>query len=193
MSGIEPSWLNRHARTDISIQDWKILQAKRLFARTDEWLDRGAGVRLLEDPRLAAVVVDAINHFAGQRYDVWAFVVMPNHLHWLFRARDDWVARLGDGIKKRPSRDRIMHTLKLHTSLECNKVRGQAGTFWQDESYDHCVRDEEELGRIIEYIEMNPVRAGLVREAHQWPYSSAVLRKAKNLAFHEPLPCGAGR
>jgi hypothetical protein len=86
-----------------------------------------------------------------------------------------------------------MHTLKLHTALECNKIRAETGRFWQDESYDHCVRDEEELGRIIEYVEMNPVRAGLVREAHLWPYSSAAMRKAMNLPYHAPLPCGAGR
>src|SRR5262245_17318264 len=106
---------------DVSTEEWKVLQAKRLFARTDEWLDRRAGVRFLEDPRLAVIVVEAINHFAGQRYDVWASAVMPNHLHWVFRPRDGWVASLGAGTKKRSPRERIMHTLKLHTSLECNR------------------------------------------------------------------------
>src|SRR5260370_29161770 len=106
---------------------------------------------------------------------------MPSHLHWVFRARDDWARSLAAGVKERPPRERIMHTLKLHTALECNKALGRVGPFWQDESYDPCVRDEEELGRIIQYVEMNPVRAGWVAQAEQWAYSSALERRDKRL------------
>ena len=67
--------------------------------------------------------------------------------------------------EKRSPRERVMHTLKTHTALECNWLLSLRGTFWQDESYDHCVRDEEELYRIINYVEQNPVKAGLVTGA----------------------------
>ncbi|MBI1914271.1 MAG: hypothetical protein HYS12_05975 [Planctomycetes bacterium] len=180
--------LSRRRRPmEVSPEDWEIRQGKLLFARVDEWLDQRPASRFLEEPRLAALVVEAINYFAGHRYDVWAYVVMPSHMHWVFRPRDDWLVSLGEEVKKRPPRERIMHTLKLRTSLECNKARGKQGTFWQDESYDHCPRDKEELGRIVEYVEMNPVKAGLVATAEEWPYSSARQRKEQGLSYLDPL------
>jgi len=68
---------------------------------------------------------------------------------------------------------RIMMSLKRHTAFEANKLLGRSGAFWQDESYDHVVRDREELGRIIEYVLDNPIQAGLAhsRRAWQWSYS----------------------
>jgi putative transposase len=67
----------------------------------------------------------------------------------------------------------IMHSLKGYTASQANKILGRSGTFWQDESYDHWVRDEDELRRIVEYIAANPVKAGLVREPAQWFFCSA--------------------
>jgi type I restriction enzyme R subunit len=48
--------------------------------------------------------------------------------------------------------------------------------FWQDESYDHWARDDDEVLRIIHYIENNPVAAGLCARAQNWPWSSARFR-----------------
>ena len=69
-----------------------------------------------------------------------------------------------------------MHSLKRYSARECNRLLGTKGAFWQYESYDHCVFDLEELGRIIDYIEQNPVRAGLVATAQDWSFSSARYR-----------------
>ena len=44
----------------------------------------------------------------------------------------------------------------------CNRVRGESGNYWQSETFDHWARDDAEMYRIIEYIERNPVHAGLV-------------------------------
>jgi putative DNA methylase len=49
----------------------------------------------------------------------------------------------------------------------------RSGPFWQAESYDHWVRDEDELERIVAYIANNPVKAGLVTKPHQWFFCSA--------------------
>ncbi|MAU00364.1 MAG: hypothetical protein CL608_24750 [Anaerolineaceae bacterium] len=62
-----------------------------------------------------------------------------------------------------------MHSLKRYTAVEANKVLGRQGQFWQHESYDHIVRDEAELQRIRQYVLNNPVKAGLVDSAEQWP------------------------
>jgi putative transposase len=55
-----------------------------------------------------------------------------------------------------------MHSIRQHTAFEANKVLGRNGRFWQPESHDHVVRDEQELQRIRRYILENPVKAGLV-------------------------------
>ena len=58
-----------------------------------------------------------------------------------------------------------MHSLKSFTGNECNRLLGRGSAFWQDESYDHWVRDDDELHRIIDYVESNPVKAGLVNKS----------------------------
>jgi putative DNA methylase len=67
----------------------------------------------------------------------------------------------------------IMHSLKSYTAHRANELLGRSGQFWQHESYDHWVRDEDELERIVCYIVGNPVVAGLVKHPHEWYYSSA--------------------
>ena len=166
--------LQRQARpADVQPDDWKTRQWKRLFASTDEWLDCQPAVRHLEDVRLTAEVVKSLKHFAGQRYDLIAWAVMPSHLHWVFRPRDEWVETLGTAVENRSPRQRIQHSVNLHTAIECNRLLGRTGGFWQRESYDHCVRDEDELERIVVYIHANPVRAGLVERSVDFDCSSA--------------------
>jgi REP element-mobilizing transposase RayT len=149
--------------------------------------------RHLADVRLARAVVKAMYHFAGQRYDLLSYVVMPSHIHWVFWPLEAWVESLGDGVVERTPRERIMHSLKRHTGRECNILLGTEGKFWQDEAYDHWVRDVDELERIIRYIEENPVKAGLVKSPEEWLYSSARDRHLAGLEFGEPLrPVAAG-
>jgi putative transposase len=65
----------------------------------------------------------------------------------------------------------IMHSLKLYTAREANLVLGRTGSFWQHENYDHVVRDEAELRRIILYVVHNPVKAGLVEHWEDWKWT----------------------
>src|SRR5258708_6804248 len=72
---------------------------------------------------------------------------------------------------------RLLQSLKGATAREANRMLGRTGeTFWQAESYDHWVRDERERGRIMAYIENNPVNAGLVKRAEDYCWSSAAQR-----------------
>ena len=153
--------------------DWNTRQWKRVFATREEWLDCKPAVRYLEDQRLAAEVVKSLRHFDAERYDLIAWAVMPSHLHWIFRPCDEWVQSLGTEAEARSPRQRIQHSVNLHTARACNRLLGRTGGFWQRESYDHCVRDEEELERIVLYIHANPVRAGVVEHATDYCFSSA--------------------
>jgi putative DNA methylase len=65
-----------------------------------------------------------------------------------------------------------MHSLKSYTAHEANRMLNRSGAFWQTESYDHWVRDDDELERIALYILENPVKAGLVDRPEAWKWSS---------------------
>lgn len=180
----------RQPPADTTPADWDYQRAKLTFGRTDHWLDTEPAARHLADPRLAQVVVDSMLHFAGERYELLAYVVMPSHFHWVFRPLDAWVDSLGPDAVRRPPRQQIMHSLKTYTAWNCNQLLTRHGAFWQDESFDHCVRDEKELGRIIWYVEQNPVKAGLVAEADEWEFSSSRLRTRPGVRCGEPIRKG---
>lgn len=157
------------------------------FARADQWLDDRPAVRWLERPDLAQIVMNSLLHFAGERYELRAFVVMPSHFHWVFRPLDEWVGAFSGPQCRRSPREQIMHSVKAYSSRKCNEVLSRQGAFWQAESYDHWVRDSDELERIIRYIEDNPVKARLARMPEDWRFSSAWLRKQNGLPFGSPI------
>jgi REP element-mobilizing transposase RayT len=67
-----------------------------------------------------------------------------------------------------------MKSLKGITARRANPMLALTGaSFWQEESYDHLVRDESEFQKIRRYIEENPVRAGLARASSEYRWSSA--------------------
>jgi putative transposase len=177
---------------DMTPDDWETRQWKLGFARLDVLLDAATDVRWLADPAVAAQVASSLRHFAGERYDLSAFVIMPNHYHWLFRPREEWVASLVPTDPPRSPRERISYSIQRYSANQCNRLLGRQGQFWQHESYDHWVRDLDELERIIHYIENNPVRAGLCRTAAEWPHSSAALRVQLGLPFAAALPSKVG-
>jgi len=106
------------------------------------------------------MVVEAIRYRQEQgSYQIHAYVVMANHGHLL--------------ITPNVEVSRIMQSLKRFTAREGNRMLGLAEQpFWQDESYDRLVRDQTEFQRIARYIEINPVKAGLVSKPEDFPWSS---------------------
>ena len=161
--------------------DWRHHCSKLVFARVDEWLDERPAVRFLEQPELARIVANSLRHFDGERYELLAFVVMPSHFHWVFRPLESWVKSLGDDANRRTPRERIMQSIKRHTATDCNHALRRRGPFWQEESYDHGVRDEDELERIVNYVEFNPVKPRLVERPEDYEFSSAFQRGGRFL------------
>lgn len=138
---------------------------KQAFARLDTLLDVArSGPTWLSEPAVAGIVMQSLHHFDGVRYVLDVFTVMCNHIHVVLTP-----VMGSDG--QPVALQGIMHSLKRHTAREANRVLGRTGQFWQHESYDHVVRDAAELARIRRYILNNPVRAGLVDDPRQWPYS----------------------
>ena len=151
-------------RAGESFRDRALRVGKIMFARADSYLDRSvAGPLYLKDSAAATIVEEAILFGVNERYDLYAWCVMANHVHVLLTPHWE-LAKVTQGIKG-------------FTAHEINRLQGCSGRkFWMDESYDHWVRDEEELLRIIVYIESNPVKAGLCKCAHDWSWSSARFR-----------------
>jgi putative transposase len=129
--------------------------------RMERYLDTTlAGPMLLKDKRVAQIVAQSL--FTGQdqgHYILHAYVIMANHVHILMTPL------------MYPSQ--LLGSLKGATSREANRILGRTGEpFWQHESHDHWVRDEEEFERIRQYIENSPVRVSLDAEPSLYRWSS---------------------
>ncbi len=138
------------------------LSSGSAFACLDRLLDGStAGPLFLRQAEVAKMVVGAIEDGARRfrRYDLHAFVVMPNHVHVLVTPAVRLPAWLGP--------------LKGFTGSQGNRMLGRSGAFWQEESFDRLVRSQTEFMQIQEYIEMNPVAAALAASAQDFPWSSA--------------------
>ncbi len=122
----------------------------RLFSeRVETFLNAGHGACWLRDGRVAQLVADALRHFDGDRYELIAWVVMPNHVHAVLRPLGGH--RLPD----------VLHSIKSFTAKRANAVLGREGAFWQTESYDHLIRDGRDFFAQVEYVRRNPEEAGL--------------------------------
>ncbi|HEV7866409.1 MAG TPA: carbamoyl-phosphate synthase large subunit, partial [Chthoniobacteraceae bacterium] len=122
---------------------------KRFQDGREQWLDQGHGECLLRQPAVAAMVVNALKHFDGQRYVLDAFVIMPNHAHVLVQPAEGHM--LSD----------ILHSWKSFTAKQINEQLGRQGRIWQDENHDRIVRDFSSLLRYREYLARNPEDAKL--------------------------------
>ncbi len=154
---------------------------KLVFARFDGWIDRSPAVKRLENPEVARIVCDAFLYFADIRYDLLGYVVMPSHFHWVFHPRNEWFEKNRKVGDERSPRQWIMQSIKGFTARRCNEVLGLSGAFWQDESWDHVVRGDDELERILRYVEENPVKARFVKTPEDWLWSSARHRKERSV------------
>lgn len=133
---------------------------KRRFGHFDELLSRAShGPTWLRQPAIAQVVAASLHHFDGPGYELLSYCLMPNHVHLLVALPPE-----------APLLVRTLQRIKGYTALQANKLLGRSGAFWQAESYDHVVRTGE-FERILAYIMHNPVKAGLVADWQQWPYT----------------------
>lgn len=172
------------ARSPDELAELKLIRHKQLFARIDSALDKATiGPRWLGEPEIAGLVQATLLSRYGELYKLWAYVVMINHVHILLRPK---LSGLESPVINAVSK--ITKGLKGYTAREANRILHRTGQpFWQQESFDHWPRNQEEFLRIIAYIENNPVKAGFVRRPEEWHWSSAAERKRRGLAEITPL------
>ncbi len=134
------------------------------FRHLEDLLDSGLGACVLRDSRAAKIVEDALLYFDQQRYALFAWVVMPNHVHVLFQVFDGWP--LGS----------IVHSWKSFTASAINRMLGLSGALWYPDYFDRYVRNGEHFDNALRYIEYNPVRAKLSPSPELFRFSSAFRR-----------------
>ena len=138
------------------------LTSGQAFVVWDRLLDTARyGPLYLRQAEIACLVQEQLRKAdAGGLCDLHAFVVMPNHVHFLCTP----VVSLPE----------LMRRVKGPTAHQANTVLGRRGEkFWQDEFFDRIVRNDTEFGRIQRYIEWNPVKAGLMARPEDFRWSSA--------------------
>jgi putative transposase len=91
-----------------------------------------------------------------------AYVVMPDHLHWLLQLHP------GSNLSE------VVWAVKGRSSFEINRARGVRGGVWQPKFHDRALRSDENLGAAARYVVCNPIRAGLVRKLHDYSLWDAV-------------------
>lgn len=147
---------------------WKIENDQSRRAELEAYLDRGRGDCHLRLPKIAQIVENVVRYFHGSRYDLLAWVVMPNHLHTLFKVESTPMAE-------------ILESWKKHTAQTANRLLGRRGGFWQADYWDTFMRDGQHELETRNYIESNPVKAGFVKDPKAWPWSSARFRDVNNV------------
>jgi REP element-mobilizing transposase RayT len=157
-------------RLDVWRWELRLLPPARLSAelhrRIEGYLDLGHGACYLKRPEIADMIQDAVLFFDGKRYDLVAWVVMPNHVHTLFRPL------AGNSLTA------ILHSWKSYTAKEANRILRRSGQFWEEDYFDRYIRDEDHFHAAMAYIEDNPVKARLCLRPDEWLYGSARWRSA---------------
>ncbi len=146
------AWLLRHGGKQLKeLPLGARMEYYRLFdARVQQWLDAGYGSCLLKHPGPKRIIIDALHHFNNIRYRLGPFAIAANHVHVLV------APMIGVDLTA------VTHSWKSFTAHAINKQLSRTGQLWQYESYDHLVRNTEELDRIENYILAHTTQGGYV-------------------------------
>ncbi len=143
-------------------------ELQELRKRMDKYEDAGYGQCFLKDDRVASVVQNNLLYFDNIRYLLHSWCIMPNHVHILMEVKEGWTL------------SEIMHGWRSYTAKTANKILERTGDFWQKEYLDRFIRNEEHYKNVVEYINNNPVKAGLVTDAKMWKWCSFYMVNVTN-------------
>jgi putative transposase len=119
--------------------------------------------RLFTDLYYGRIVVRALyGESTAGRATTLAYVVMPDHVHWLLQ------------LCARGNLSEVVKCVKGRSALQINRARGTASPVWQQSFHDHAVRKDEDLQHVARYVVCNPLRAGLVRRINDYSLWDAV-------------------
>ncbi len=153
--------------------------------RLQELIDAGYGSCVFNEPEPAEMMQQTLQHFDGERYELHAWVIMPNHVHVLLQTKGDWELSKVVASWKKFSARRINDWKRAveATRESCvpkSCVPGNAALpschspapVWHSEYWDRYIRNDNHYHQVLEYIHNNPVKAGLCENPKLWPWSS---------------------
>jgi putative transposase len=152
-------WLKHHpkpwSKSDVSEYE------KNYFNKVEEWLNAGHGCCILKNPETSLIVENALRYFDNDRYVLDEFVIMPSHVHVIFKPLRHHIL------------SQILHSWKSFTANEIKRICGKTGNLWMRENFDHIIRSWDHLTKFREYIRKNPEKAELRKDEY-------LLGKGKN-------------
>jgi putative transposase len=160
--GFSPCFMAKPARNSSPAN---ILSASRTFFVTSKTM---SGACLLQTERNAGLLIDVMRCYVAEvQFKIHDFVVMPNHFHLLMT------------VSGQISIERAVGMIKGRFSYRLKKEVGYLGGIWQRGFSEVRVDHRESFLAHRDYIEQNPVKAGLVTSAEDFPFSSIFLRRQK--------------
>lgn len=124
-------------------------------------MDVGYGSCWLKREDVARSVMSVLQELSLTVLTLHAWVIMPNHMHVLMTPDPN----LSLGV--------VINRLKGPAARRANVILGRTGTFWARDYFDRYIRADRHFNRCLDYINYNPVRAGLSATAAAWPFGSA--------------------
>jgi len=119
------------------------------------WLDKGLGCCALAKKEMAQVVQDALFHHNGDKYDLLAWSIMPNHVHVLIKTNSD-LPRIVQSWKSFTGKWALKNNKRFNLGID-----DDAHQFWMSEYWDRFIRDEDHFNNAVRYIFNNPAKANL--------------------------------
>jgi REP element-mobilizing transposase RayT len=153
--------LRTAARTERSLTVDELEQLEELHFRKLDILHHVQGTCFLGEDAIARIVKDALMAFDGSRYRLFAWAIMPNHVHVVLQPFSEWNLQT------------ILHSWKSFSAHKANVALQRKGTFWQPEYYDHLIRNRDDLQRCIDYTWFNSEKADLREWPWRWRRSSS--------------------
>ncbi|KAB0548903.1 transposase [Pseudomonas argentinensis] len=143
----------------VSLRKGRISLTNHIYLLTATVENRQAIFADLTPARL--LIRELYNAQASGLAESLAWVVMPDHLHWLVSLRQGSLSEL-------------MHRVKGRSALQVNSRLGRRGRLWQEGFHDRALRREEDILPTARYIVANPLRAGLVKRVGDYPFWDAM-------------------
>lgn len=138
--------------------------SKRLFAYIDDSYNHlESEISLISPNTIAQVLRELLLSFRDELYYLYAFTIMPNHVHILLKPNI-----INGGSVPVAN---IIRRIKGASARKINLILRREGTLWFREYYDRCARNQQELINIVEYIRQNPVKAKLVNTPELWEWT----------------------
>lgn len=166
---------------DIEIEIKHLSEEKRELEKRKKyeyWLDKGYGCCALANKQMAQVVQDALFHHNGDKYDLLAWCIMPNHVHVLIKAKSD-ISRIIQSWKSFTGKWAIQNNKKLNLYID-----DDAKQFWMPEYWDRFIRDEEHFNNAVRYILNNPGKANLPKDSTAFLYRGLMLDNGSKQELH---------